>query len=79
MIASNFLKHPDAQLRQMEMDLAGVPDATDEQRAAWWTWLMNATKHEAPVKPAAPAWWKAAKRAAAQLAQAVRRAIVALF
>ncbi len=78
MIAANFRKFPDAQLAQLELDLAGVVGASDAQRSAFWAWLMKAAQVlELPALPR-PAWWVAAKARALELAKRIKGAIVAL-
>lgn len=77
MIATNFRKYPDAQLAQLELDLGGVVGADEQQRGAFWSWLMNTgTFIDLPKRPA-PAWWAAAKRKAVALAKSVKTALLA--
>ncbi len=78
MIAANFRKYPDAQLVQLELDLAGVVGATAAQRSAFWAWLMqSATVLKLPTLPR-PGWWVKAKARALALARQVKGAIVGL-
>lgn len=78
-VAANFRKFPEAQMRQMELDLSGVVGASDEQRGCFWTWLMDSCKVKVlPVFPV-PQWVKVAKRKAAALARAVKAAILEIF
>lgn len=79
MIAANFLKYPEAQLAQRELDLAGVQGATQEQRQAWWQWLMQAGAHRAPLRPAIPGWLRALNTRARALANSVRAALLRLL
>lgn len=79
MIAKNFRLYPDAQLAQLELDLAGVVGACEEQRSTWWSWLGAVGRViELPGLPR-PAWWVAAKKRAVALSRAVKAAILSLF
>lgn len=77
MIAANLRKHPDAMLRQMELDLAGVVGAPEGQRKAFWTWIMK-TATVTIRKVTAPNWWKEMKTRAVALARAVKAACMHL-
>lgn len=79
MIAKNFYRYPEAQLAQMELDLAGVLEASPEQRHAWWTWLLRTCAITRPSRPVAPKWLVAMKRRARTLANSVRAALLRLF
>ena len=79
MIAANYRRHADALIAQMELDLSGTIGASEEQRAAWWAWLMNTGTPQAIPATTTPAWWVAAKRAAMKIAQAVKTALLSLF
>lgn len=75
MIAANFRKHPDAQLVQMELELGGTCGADENQRNAFWMWLLNTGKVlNLPALPR-PTWWVAARNAAKELAMAVKKAL----
>ncbi|GEM_PF-2161819 len=78
MIAANLRKHPDAMLRQMELDLAGVVGTCEHQRKAVWTWIMK-TATVTIRKVIAPDWWKAIKARAHALARTVRAACTAML
>jgi hypothetical protein len=78
MIAANLRKHPDAMLRQLELDLAGTIGATETQRAAFWTWLMNTAK-VIKRRVVIPAWWKETKARAVKLAKAIQAACLHLM
>lgn len=77
MIASNYRKHADALIRQMELDLSSVQDAA--ARSAWWAWLMEAGKPQPVRRPAPPVWWKALRSAYQRLARVVKAACRTLF
>ncbi|WP_137894038.1 hypothetical protein [Ramlibacter sp. 2FC] len=77
MIAANLRKHPDAMIRQLELDLV-VEGAEKPQHDAWWTWLMN-TGRVIVNKVTAPAWWTAMKRRALALEKAVKAACMAII
>lgn len=79
MIASNYRRHADALIAQMELDLSGRVDADAQSRAAWWSWLMEAGTPQATPKAVAPRWWATARRAAARLAKAVKTACKTIF
>lgn len=79
MIAKNFRMYPDAQLLQLELDLAGVIDAPAVQRDAWWFWLMRTATVLALPKPAAPEWFVAFKRRALALARSVKARLMTMF
>ncbi len=79
MIASNYRKHVDALVRQMELDLSGVVTERGEQRAAAWDWLMHNGKTQTLKKPAVPNWFKSIKAAAQRLAKAIKDALLPLF
>lgn len=78
MIAANLRKYPDAMLSQLELDLAGTSGASEPQRAAFWTWLMNTGK-VIKRRIVVPAWWKEAKARAVKLAKTVKAACLALM
>lgn len=75
-IAANFRKFPEAQVRQMELDLSGVVGASDEQRGCFWAWLMDSCKVKTLPKFPVPQWVKVAKQKAAALARAVKAAVL---
>lgn len=77
MIAANLRKHPDAMIRQLELDLV-VEGADKPQRDTWWSWLMH-TGLVIVRKAIAPAWWTAMKRRAQALAKAVKAALTTIF
>ncbi len=79
MIAANFRKYPEAQLLQLELDLAGVVGACRTQRDAAHKWLMNAITVITLPKPNTPAWFAAFRRRATSLAKKVREALRRLF
>lgn len=79
MIATNFRKFADALIAQMELDLSGTMGASEEQRAAWWSWLMLTGAPQAAPGAARPSWWVALRRAAAKLSRAVRAACLGLY
>lgn len=79
MIAANYRRYADALIAQLELDFSGTVGADEQQRAAWWCWLMNAGIVQPLAAAARPAWWVALRRSAAALAQAVRAAIDHLF
>jgi hypothetical protein len=79
MIAANYRRHADALIRQLELDLSNAAEATPQQRAAWWSWLMQAGIVQALPKASRPAWLVDALRLARAIARAVRDAIGNLF
>ena len=78
MIAANFRKYPDAQLKQLELDLV-VVGAEQVQRDVFWSWLMNTGNVIALPALPKPAWWVALKKKASELAKAVKQALLRLF
>jgi len=78
MIAANLRKHPDAMIRQLELDLAGVVGADKPQRETFRNWLMNTGK-VIVRKIVAPGWWVALQRRAARLAKGIKAALLRLF
>lgn len=78
MIAANLRKHPDAMIRQLELDLAGKSGADPPQRTAFRSWLM-ATGKVITRQVVAPTWWKEAKSRAKKLARAIKTACMALL
>lgn len=78
MIASNYRKHADALIRQMELDLSGIVTERVEQRAAAWAWLMHNGTPQPLEKPAVPQWFKTIKAAARRLAKAIKDACMFL-
>lgn len=79
MIAHNYRRYADALIAQMELDFSGVIGAGEQQRAAWWEWLMTAGIPQPLPARARPAWWIALRRAASQLARSVKEACKRLF
>lgn len=78
-IASNFRKYPEAQVRQLELDLSGVVDVSDVQHECFWAWLMNSCKVIVLPKLKLPEWVKAARRKARALAMSVKSSIKHLW
>lgn len=79
MIAANYRRYADALIAQMELDLSGTMGADESQRAAWWSWLMTTGTPKTAPAASRPAWWVALRRAAAQLAKAVKAACLSIF
>lgn len=79
MIAANYRRFADALIAQLELDFSGTVGADEKQRAAWWSWLMNAGIVQPLPARARPVWWVALRKAAAALARAVRAAIEPIF
>lgn len=77
MIAKNLTKYEDAMIRQLELDLV-VEGAGEQQRSAWWSWLLN-TGRVIVRKVVAPTWWTAMKRRAQALEKAVKAALMTIF
>ena len=79
MIATNFLKYPEAQIVQMELDLAGVIGAPEAQRSAWWAWLMKTAAHTKALTTTAPQWLVGMRVRARALAASVRARLMTLW
>lgn len=75
MIATNFRKHPDAQMVQMELELSGTCGADENQRNAFWVWLLNTGKVLHLPTLLRPEWWVAAQNRTKKLAMAVKNAL----
>jgi hypothetical protein len=72
MIAANLRKHPDAMLRQLELELVAT-GGEPTQHAAFKTWLMESCTVRTIVR-VVPAWFRAMKKKARELARAVKNA-----
>lgn len=88
MIATNFIRHPEALLAQLELELVfAVPEVVREadlaaMRASFsaaGAWLRQYASAAVRMAKAVPAWYAAMRRRAAALAKAVKAAIRSIF